>query len=390
MLALLSCNGGVVTTGDGPATRLLVATLHGIHIFERHLSEGSPHTAWQPSGSKLIDHHISAILHEPNSGLLFAGGHYDAGLWVSADQGESWTPCNEGLQSRHIYTLAAQQREDGTVLWLGTEPPMLYKSRDLGKSWTALPGMLKVKNTDKWTFPPPPHVAHVKNIAFPPARPDHVYICIEQGALLKSQDAGESWDEVSGYESGEDFFYNDNHRVLFRPSDPDDFIMSGGEGLYRCNHGVWTHLTTRDDRIGYPDAMFLDPRDENGIIMGGPQNAPRKWREQDTPMADPTVLYSADGGASWRTLGTGLPKIVGNIEAMGLYMDEARGDRFSLYAGTATGELFHSDDCGENWALLADRLPPISKGGHYRWFLTDERRAEIEEELRKQKTAVIG
>ncbi|OYW85127.1 MAG: hypothetical protein B7Z20_09665, partial [Sphingobium sp. 32-64-5] len=87
--------------------------------------------------------------------------------------------------------------------------------------------------------------------------------------------------------------------MLFRPSDPDDFLMNGGEGLYRSRHGRWEHLTTRDDRIGYPDAMFLDPRDENRVIMAGPQNAPRKWREQDVPMADPTVglrLFSEFGG----------------------------------------------------------------------------------------------
>ncbi|OYW85126.1 MAG: hypothetical protein B7Z20_09660 [Sphingobium sp. 32-64-5] len=123
MLALLSCNGGTVTTGDGPATRLLAATLHGVYLFERN-----PGEPWRPTGRKLIDHHISALLFEPRSGLLFAGGHYDAGLWVSSDLGENWAPCNEGLESRHNYTLAAHERPDRTVLWLGTEPPMLYKS----------------------------------------------------------------------------------------------------------------------------------------------------------------------------------------------------------------------------------------------------------------------
>lgn len=380
MLTVLSCNGGCETRGDDPANRLLAATLHGIHVFER--DNGG---AWQLMARKLVDHHISCILHEPKSGLTFAGAHYDGGLWVSEDEGDTWSPCNEGLESGHIYCLAAQQNGDETTLWLGTEPPMLYRSDDLGKSWKALPGMLKVKNTDKWTFPPPPHVAHVKNIAFHPDRPDDIYICIEQGALLHSVDRGESWDEVTGYESDADFFYNDNHRVLFRPSDPDDFVMNGGEGLYRSNHGEWTHLTTRDDRIGYPDAMFIDPTNENALIMGGPQNAPRKWREQDKPMADPTVLYSPDFGASWGPMGTGLPKITGNIEAMGMHVN---GDGFSLYAGTATGEIFHSDDNGRTWSLLAERLPPISKGGHYRWFLSDERRAEIEADLRKQKSAV--
>lgn len=378
MLALLSCNGGTVTSGDAPATRLLVATLHGVHAFER----SGVDAPWSCVSRGLVDHHVSALLHEPRSGRVFAGCHYDGGLWFSDDAGESWEPCNEGLGSRHIYTMAVQQVGDETALWLGTEPPMLYKSTDLGRNWQAKPGMLKVRNTEKWTFPPPPHVAHVKNVAFHPDRPDDIYICIEQGALLHSPDGGENWDEVTGYESDQDFFYNDNHRVIFKPSDPADFVMSGGEGLYRCADGGWRHLTTRDDRIGYPDAMFRDPRDETVLIMGGPQNAPRLWREQDTPMADPTVLRSTDDGETWHQLGVGLPKITGNIEGMGLY-DFGAG--FSLYAGTATGEVFHSDDSGEHWSLLADRLPPISKGGHYRWFLTDERRAEIEDELRKTR-----
>jgi len=378
MLALLSCNGGVVTQGDGVATRLLVATLHGIRSFER-AALADP---WRPADVALPDFHVSTLLHDRQSGVTLAGCHYDGGLWRSTDAGRTWQPSNEGLQSRHIYTMELQRRPEGTALWLGTEPPMLYRSDDLGQSWQARPGMLKVANTDKWTFPPPPHIAHVKNIAFHPARPDSIFICIEQGALLRSDDAGETWSEVTGYASSEDFFYNDNHRVIFKPSDPEDFVMNSGEGLYRSTHGTWRHLCDRSARIGYPDAMFRDPYDERALIMAGPQHAPREWREQDKPMANPTVLRSPDEGETWIELASGLPRITGNIEAMGLH---DFGGGFSLYAGTATGEVYHSDDRGEHWSLLAENLPPISKGGHYRWFLTDERRAEIEEELRKYK-----
>lgn len=378
MIALLSCNGGTVTQGDGPPTKLLVATLHGVRIFTRD----AVGDAWRQEATRLPEHHVSALLLDADSQRLFAGCHYDGGLWRSDDQGTTWVQCNEGLESGHIYALAAQKLEDRTRLWLGTEPPMLYSSADGGAHWRKHPGMLKVRNTDKWTFPPPPHMAHVKDIAFPPDRPEEIYICIEQGALLRSQDGGETWDEVTGYESEEDFFYNDNHRVIFKSSDPDDYVMNGGEGLYRNSHGEWRHLTTRDDRIGYPDAMFRDPFDEAILIMAGPQNPPRLWREQDVPMADPTVMRSTDDGETWHLLGKGLPKIVGNIEAMGMHVTKTG---YSLYAGTATGEVFHSDDRGETWSLLADSLPPISKGGHYRWFLTDERRAEIEDELRRTK-----
>ncbi len=96
-------------------------------------------------------------------------------------------------------------------------------------------------------------------------------------------------------------------------------------------------------------------------------------------MADPAVMYSEDSGRTWRKLDRGLPpKITGNFEGMGLYHWSGH---VCLYAGTATGEIYHSDDAGESWQLLASGLPPISKGGHYRWFVTDEQRKQIEDNI---------
>jgi len=71
--------------------------------------------------------------------------------------------------------------------------------------------------------------------------------------------------------------------------------------------------------------------------------------------------------------------IVGNIEAMGLYH---WSDRVMLVAGTATGEVFACEDAGGVWEQLATGLPPISKGGHYRWFLPPGERGRIEERMR--------
>lgn len=376
MLAVLSCNGGTVTSGATPATRVLVATLRGVRAFERDGADA----AWRPAGAALEDLHISALLFEPSSQLVFAGAHGDGGLWMSADLGASWTRRDEGIATPHIYTLAAQPRDGGVRLLTGCEPVALYASDDLGASWRALPNLTQVPGTEHWTFPPPPHLAHVKNVAFHPARPNELYVCVEQGALLKSDDDGATWHEIDSYASSEDFFRNDNHRVLIKPSDSNVLFMSGGEGLYRSqNAGVtWTHLTTRDDRIGYPDALFLDPRDENALFMAGPRHPPRTWGVEKK--ADPTVLHSTDNGESWRELRDGLPDvIIGNIEGMGLYQHH---DVVMLLAGTATGEVFASEDAGAHWTTLADGLPPISKGGHYRWFLSPEQRERIEEGMR--------
>lgn len=371
MIACLSCNGGTVTRGEHAATTLFVATLHGVHRFERDDTDD----AWRPADVKLEELHISTLLWEPHNELLFCGAH-NGGLWVSADRGRTWRACMNGIASDHIYTLAARYGDTGVALFAGTEPSAVYRSDDLGESWRALGRLTDLPGNERWTFPPPPHVAHVKNIAFHEAEPETLYVCIEQGALLKSTDDGESWFEEAGYSSDDDFLFRDNHRVLITPSNPQRLFMCGGEGLYRSDDaGVhWQHLTTREHRVGYPDAMFLDPRDERTIYMAGPRAAPRTWGK--TGVSDATVMRSTDSGQHWEEIRAGLPDpIVGNIEAMGLYDG---GGRVMLVAGTATGEVFACEDAGDEWYLIADGLPPISKGGHYRWFLPAEERARIE------------
>ena len=377
LITCLSSNGKTTTEGDGPATVLLVATIAGVHIFER----AAIGATWSLRHPALTDLHISALLREPRSGLLLAGAHGDGGLWGSLDEGRTWSPRSRGLRSKHVYTLALQYRDDRAVLFAGTEPSALYRSDDLGLSWHELPALTSVPDTELWTFPPPPHIAHVKNVSFHPSEPETLYVCIEQGALLKSTDDGQSWFEESGYDSSDDKFRHDNHRVLIKPSNPSALFMCGGEGLYASNDAgrTWEHLTDRSHRVGYPDAMFIDPRDENVLYMAGPRHAPMHWGE--TGAADPTVMRSTDGGRHWDEIRDGLPaRIVGNIEAMGLYR---WSDRVMLIAGTATGEVFACENAGERWEPVAEGLPPISKGGHYRWFLSASQREAIEARMRQ-------
>jgi photosystem II stability/assembly factor-like uncharacterized protein len=373
MLTCLSPNGGQLTTGTAPLQQVLVATIRGIYTLER----GDAGAPWRVVGAALDGLQISSLLHEGRSGRLFAGTHGADGLWMSEDRGASWVELNNGLTSRHIYTIACQYRGERAVLWVGTEPAMLFRSDDLGASFTEVSAIRSVPDTDKWQFPPPPHIAHVKNIAFHPESPETLYVCIEQGALLKSSDDGRSWVELHGYEQPDmDIkFRHDAHRVVVLPSNRETLYFSAGEGLYvsHCGGNEWQQLQSRFDRVGYPDAMFLDPRDERVVFMGGAGDAPEEWRT--TRSARATVIRSTDGGASWREANTGLPDpLRGNIEAMAHHH---AGAYLALLAGTATGEVYLSESDGDTWSCIAQGLPPISKAGHYRWFLSDQERAAV-------------
>jgi photosystem II stability/assembly factor-like uncharacterized protein len=366
----LSPNGGPSKTeGAGPPTRILIATLEGVVTLARDGAGAS----WTLADRSLAERHIGALLYEPVSGKLFAGAHSDGGLWVSDDgEGADWRQLTEGLDRPHIYSLAARDVGGTVTLLAGTSPAALYRSDDLGESWTEVKSLLDVPDTDKWTFPPPPHIPHVKNIAFHPTDVATIFVSVEQGALLKSTDDGKSWVELAAYSEPDEIAYRDVHRLLINPDKPDQFYLATGEGLYRSDDGgeSFEHLTKRGDRMGYPDFLFFDPNDDNTIYIGGSYRNPGYWYE--VAKAESAVLRSTDGGKSWVELKNGLPDpIVGAFEAMSMHHWPGG---MTLVIGTATGQIYASEDEGASWQLIADDVMPVSKDDHHLPFLTPEER----------------
>jgi hypothetical protein len=334
------------------------------------LERGSVGHPWHDAGSALDGIHVSSIALEPGSGELFAGTHA-RGLFRSTDEGRTWQHLRDG----HTFVLAVHGRD----VLAGMAPPALLRSGDLGETWQELT-LTKVPDTDKWSFMPlyPPHV---KNIAFHPADPKTMFVCVEQGALLKTSDGGQTWTEILGWFRPEDRFYRDAHRLVISPSDPSRMVFATGDGLRGTTDGgqTWSVLTTGDYRVAYPDALFVDPNDERVLYTAGAGGHPGTW---DNNSANATVMRSTDGGQTWQETSNGLPlPIRGNIEAMTLHR---RGSDVSFYMGTAVGQVFASDDRGQSWTTIAEGLPPISKAAHFRKFLPPEQRAAAEAELAEQ------
>ena len=60
----LSPNGRQTSSGDGPATRILVATVNGVATMRR----ASPSAPWSPEGKSLETNHVSCLEFEESSG----------------------------------------------------------------------------------------------------------------------------------------------------------------------------------------------------------------------------------------------------------------------------------------------------------------------------------
>jgi photosystem II stability/assembly factor-like uncharacterized protein len=367
MTACLSPNGLNVYRDDAPATRLLVGTADGVSILER----ASSNAGWNLAGRALEGKHIGSLMIEPTRGVIFAGSQIlrdstsPGGLYFSADDGKTWEKRSNGLSTEHVFSLRSVQEGDKPVIYAGTEPAGLFRSDDYGQSWRDLPALRTVPNTDKWMFPSPPNVAHAKTMAFDPRDPKTIYVGVEQGALLKTTDGGDTWRELESFSTPQDRSYKDIHQITVRPTNPDELFMTTGPGLYHSSDRgeTWEHLTLSAGgfRLGYPDQLIYSPADDQTMFMSGAAEDPGTWRQSHH--AEATVMRSRDGGRSWEQAAKGLPQSMrANIEAMTIAISPSG---FTLFAGTTDGTVFASEDGADSWHGIATGLAPVSKGRHF-------------------------
>jgi photosystem II stability/assembly factor-like uncharacterized protein len=359
MIACLSPNGQNLNRGEAAPTRLLVATLRGINLLERP----RPGAAWTDRGRTLDGHHCGSLMIEPKRGGIFAGMH-SGGLYFSADGGATWAKRDRGITIEQIFSLGYADHGDKVVLYAGTEPASMFRSDDYGETWIELPGVKETKGRDKWSFPSPPHLAHVKTMTIDPRDPNVIYAGVEQGDLLKTVDGGATWRVLDDYSKPSDWTYRDIHLVVVHPENSRELYMTTGMGLYRSldSGATWTLIVDNSFAIGYPDHLIVSPRDGNMMFMAGAGANPGTWRESHSAKA--TVARSPDRGATWTDASRGLPADRhANIEAMSL---AAYPGGFTLFAGDTDGVVYASDDAAESWTQIAGGLAPVSKGNHYR------------------------
>lgn len=334
---------------------LHVATVSGIATLSRGAAG-----AWSVSRHSLEGDHISALNYNATSGTLLAA-RIPGSLVRSTDGGASWQDSSPGVAEPSTYSLRGFDVQGQSVLYLGTEPVGLYRSEDGGQSWTDLAAVRTAPMHERWQFPSPDHDPHLKTLAVDPRDGAVIYAGVEQGALLKTTDGGQTWRDLDQFVDYNHFVYKDIHQVTLRPGNPDEVVITTGLGIFRSLDAgeSWTQLTDSSFRIGYPDQLVYAPDDAQRMFVAGGFATPNFWVEQKT--AKGTVMISEDGGQTWRAPASGFPESRANVEALTLC---AFPGGYEIFAGTTEGEVFVSADQGESWQKIASGLPAIGKPTH--------------------------
>jgi ligand-binding sensor domain-containing protein len=304
-------------------------------------------TTWSPT--TLAGLSVNALLASPgDSGRtnFFAGcGTYQKGVFLSTDNGASWTQVNGGLTAAGVYSLAAS----GTNLFAGTIDGV-FLSTDDGGTWTEVSAGLTNR------------VVHSLVVV------DTYLYAGTSGGIFRSANNGATWDMViaglglplsvtSLAASDTNLFAGTSYAGVFRSSDngaswvevnsglSNPYIWAliaipdgtGGTKLFAGTyHGVfastnngarWALVTDLGDAFVQAFAVSSDGAGSSNLYVGGSFS----------------VYRSTDNGTSWNWVKIGLiPTGVSCLAASGN----------TVCAGNVGGGVFVSTNAGATWTIV--------------------------------------
>lgn len=319
------------------SSSLYIGTEYGLKILKQ--GEGS----CKEAAAALADKTVECIaFREDDPSSLYVGVRHQGVFY--REEGDRWNR----LLEADVWSLEISPH-DPAVMYAGVEPAGVFRSTDAGHTWEELAAVGQLPSAPTWSFPVPPHVAHVRTLSVDPKDSRTIYAGVEVGGVIRSRDGGESWEELN---QGLDI---DVHNIALHAQRPGLIYATTGGGFYRSEDGAASWQRSHQGlKASYTVPLAFSSGMPELVFVGAATDDPTFW---DRPEGAQAALYrSFQRGQDWEKLSRGLPA---SFHAMVRSMAINPVQPDSVYAGTDDGELFASEDEGDSWHLIAKGLPPI-------------------------------
>ena len=333
---------------------------------------------WETDAPAFLGEPVSAVLKDPRDGAVYAAlnlGHFGPKLHRSDDDGGSWTELSppafgqadpedkDAPSVEQIWTIVPGGDDEPGALWAGTIPGALWRSEDRGESWKLVDSLWNREERKGWFGGGYDHPG-VHSVLVDPRDSAKLTLGISCGGVWKSDDRGETWrltgeglrSDYTPPEQAEDLNTQDPHRLAACAAAPDTIWCQHHNGIFLSRDGGETFIEFRDVKPAvFGFAVAVDPNDPDTAYL-----APGVKDECRVPVGAKLVVNkTTNGGDSWTVQSNGLPteSSYDLIFRHALDIDETGRH---LVMGSTTGNLWISNNAGENWTQLSAYLPPIA------------------------------
>jgi len=303
--------------------------------------------------------------------LLVGGGsaHWGPFVFHSDDLGLTWVeprqpavkfPQFTGASLERVWQLHPAGPGEPDVVYAGTEPAALFRSRDGGESFELIRSLWEHPTRSAWVPGGGGEALHT--VLTDPRDTRSVTVAVSSAGVFRTRDGGASWAPSNKGVSAV-FLPDPNpvfgqcvHKVARDAVDPDRLYLQNHWGVYRSDDAgdSWTDIG-RGLPSDFGFAVAAHPvRADTAYVF--PINA-----DADRVPAGRRcrVFRTGDAGSTWEPLSAGLPEEAhyGTVLRDALCTDGA--DPAGVYFGNRNGELYASADDGDSWQQLASHLPDV-------------------------------
>jgi photosystem II stability/assembly factor-like uncharacterized protein len=358
--------------------RVLVGTRKGAFV----LASDGTRKRWNVSGPHFGGwemYHLKGSPADPNR--LYASqstGWFGQLIQRSTDGGATW----EAVGNKFVYdgVTGPHQWYDGTphpwefarvwhlepsltdpdTVYAGVEDAALFRSTDGGQTWQELPGLRGHASASSWQ--PGAGGMCLHTIVLDPSHPERLFIAISAAGVFRTDDAGKSWRPINrGLRS--DGLPDPNaevghcvHRIAVHRSRPDVLFMQKHWDVMRSDDAgeSWQEVSGNlPTDFGFPVEVHAHEPDTVYVV-------PIKSDSEHYPPDGRLRVYrSRAGGHEWEPLTKGLPQRNCYVNVLRDAMAVDALDPCGVYVGTTGGQVYASANAGDSWVPIVRNLPAV-------------------------------